>query len=218
MLTAQPNGASAVQRVRWIALIAAELMSAVGEYHLAVEIGIVPALAWLLPVGLGVYGFCAFATGKRADVFAALGLMIVCQAMAHLLAIGLVPRHWALVIAASAVAPIVCWRVHHLGQNAAASMAPESNEVDSDCLCGSGALAGAERPEGAEEMSRESADEPLMLPGATPRTAGAVRRTRSEWRAAAEAVWADEPELSRKSVAAKLGCSDRWLRTCLNAA
>jgi len=225
MLAQQNTPTTAVRRVRWIALGAAELMSAVGEFHLAQEIGIHPSLAWLLPVALGVYGFCAFATGNRIDVFAALGLMIVCQGMAHLLAIGLIPRHWTLVLAASAVAPIVCWRVHHLGQHTpavpadvvplveAAPLAPLVDAVPAADVAPAALTVHAE-PVVVEPIEEAA---PLVEESAAPARTR-TNRSRAEWRTLIEAAQGEHPGFNRKELAAHLDISDRWLRACLNAA
>jgi len=120
----------AVARLRWVALGAAELLAAHGEYDMATRIGVTPWLAWLFPVGIGVYAYCAFATGSRTDVRAALGLMTACHALAHLLAVDVLPRHWTLVVTVSAVAPIICWRVHHLGEHAPTTADAELDIVE----------------------------------------------------------------------------------------
>lgn len=179
--------------------------------HLAHEIGIHPSLAWLLPVALGVYGFCAFATGARADVRAALLLMIACQGLAHLLAVGLVPRHWLLVIAVSAVAPIVCWRVHHLGQHAPSGEPEPIADVAAEAGDDSVPLRaiGDAVPVVAEGVGTQA--EQVR---AAPRTS----RSRAEWRTIIEVAQSEHPSLNRKQLAARVGCSDRWLRACLNPA
>jgi hypothetical protein len=223
-MSAQQNTANtAVRRVRWIALGAAELMSAVGEFHLAQEIGIHPYLAWLLPVALGVYGFCAFATGHRADVFAALGLMIVCQGMAHLLAIGLIPRHWSLVLITSAVAPIVCWRVHHLGQTPPASE-PIPTPADAAPVTVAPAVAPAsvapvcEIPEPVDTPADDEqvCADPAPVAEVAP-LPSRPRRSRAEWRTLIETAQQDHPDFSRAQLANHVGCTPRWLRTCLAA-
>ncbi|HEX8626746.1 MAG TPA: hypothetical protein VF755_01055 [Catenuloplanes sp.] len=217
MLDLDFTAAANVRRVRWIALGSAELMSAVGEFHLATEIGIAPWLAWLLPVALGIYGYCAFAAGNRADVCAALALMVICQGLAHLLAVELIPRHWTLIIAVSAVAPIVCWRVHHLGQHTPEAPAP----VDAAPVAGI-------RPVMVDKPAAPvpPIDAPAPIPaeptaddsdhGAAPTRP--VRRPAAETRKLATEIAATEPGITREQLAARLNISPRRLRTVLNAA
>lgn len=193
---------AAVRWLRWIALAAAALLTAHGEFQLAAHIGVTPWLAWLLPVGLDVYAFCAFAAGIQRDVRAALGLMIACQALAHLLTIGIIPAHWTLVIAVSAVAPIVCWRVHHLGEHH--TPAPAAGETP---------------PEPAADPTPEPRVEPTAEP-IKPRVAclPAGRRATAETRALAVQIAAETPEITRKEIATRLGISERRLRTVLASA
>lgn len=181
---------SSIVRLRWVALVAAALLTAYGEFELATLVGYTPWLAWLLPIALDVYAYCAFAIERRTDVLAALALMIFCQALAHLLAIGIIPAHWALVIGVSAVPPVICWRIHNLiGHPAGAPDPREATPNDADV---------------------QPADAPAERPNR--------RRPIAQTRALAAQYLADEPELTREQVAARLGISPRRLRTVLNAA
>jgi hypothetical protein len=216
MRNPNPTAAAPVQRVRWIAAI-----------------GIHPALAWLLPVALAVYAFCAFATHSRADVYAALSLMIVCQALAHLLAIGMLPRHWTLVVAASAVAPLICWRVHHLGQHdtpadapaesiaAPPQPAPEPTPLVVVTTPATPIARPAYRLRPARvaaplppRLRRPTAARPVAASTATP----PATTKRAEWATRIAAAQAAYPGATKKEIAVQLGITDRWLRECVRTA
>lgn len=186
-----------VDRLRAVRAAAA-LLTAYGEFELATLVGYTPSLAWLLPVALDVYAYCAFTIDRRADVLAALALMIFCQALAHLLAIGMIPAHWALVIAVSAVPPVICWRIHSLVGHP--TTAPAAASIDGP----------AESP---EVPVASAAD----VPGAAP-TAPRIRRPKGETRALAAEYLAAEPQITREQIAARLGITPRRLRMVLNAA
>jgi hypothetical protein len=98
----------------WIALGSAILLCATGEYHMAVEVGYDYRLAVFYPVALDVYALAAFKCHQRRDTFAAIGLMIACNSLSHLLTTGQIPESQGLTIAASAVPPLILWRVHDL--------------------------------------------------------------------------------------------------------
>ena len=190
---------NSVARLRWVALIAAALLTAYGEFELATLVGFTPWLAWLLPIGLDVYAYCAFAIDRRADVLAALILMISCQALAHLLAIGIIPAHWALVVAVSAVPPVICWRIHNLvGHSATGTAAPSTRDL-------------AESP---EVPITGDAEVPPDAAPAAPR----MRRSKAQTRALAAEYLVAEPNLTREQIANRLGITPRRLRTVLNAA
>jgi len=224
----------AVARLRWVALGAAELLAAHGEYDMATRIGVTPWLAWLFPIGLGVYAYCAFATRSRADVRAALGLMIACQALAHLLAVDVLPRHWTLVVTVSAVAPIICWRVHHLGEHASmpdaappamTTTSPADDPtvapvVEAAPIPTPPATRPAPRPRVRVAPSRRPrrvthtaaaryAPAAAVCPPATPR-----RRTREETQAMIQRLRATHRGITQKEIATRLGCSTRWVREC----
>jgi len=189
-----PNSAA---RLRWVALIAAALLTAYGEFELATLVGFTPSLAWLLPIGLDVYAYCAFAIGRRADVLAALTLMISCQALAHLLANGIIPTHWTLVIVVSAVPPVICWRIHNLVGHPVTGAAASS-------------IGGpAESPD--VSVAGDAEAPPVDAPAA-PR----IRRPLAQTRALVAEYLAEEPDLTREQIAARLGITPRRLRMILN--
>ncbi|MEU4214051.1 hypothetical protein [Actinoplanes sp. NPDC026623] len=190
-----------VARLRWVALTAAALLTAYGEFELATLVGFTPWLAWLLPIAMDVYAYCAFAARRRVDVLAALGLMIVCQALAHLLAAGIITPHWGLVVAVSAVAPIICWRVHHLGDHA-----PTRADLTST------PPAAAALPHAPQRQADKRTDSPA------PTAAPARRRPIAETRQLAAQLTAAQPDITREGIAAELGITPRRLRAVLNAA
>lgn len=101
----------------WAALVAALAVSASGEYELAHACGFGRFVAAGVPAALDVYALRAMRAGS--DVFAAVLAMIAANAGAHLTAAHLLPVSWPLVVAVSAIAPLVLWRVHRLGHRPA---------------------------------------------------------------------------------------------------
>jgi hypothetical protein len=184
----------AVARLRWVALAAAALLTAIGEFMLASLVGYPLYVAWLFPIALDIYAYCAFAAKARRDVAAALVLMIVCQALAHLVAVSVIPAHWSLVILVSAVPPIICWRIHHL----AAHRTPI--EVDADT---------------AQLDNAVTAD---IVPDPVDEVPAKPQRPAAEIRQLAAAMKAVDPKITRRAIASKLNISERRLRYVLNAA
>ncbi|MFG3343348.1 hypothetical protein [Glycomyces sp. NPDC048151] len=132
MRTDQPTQPSSPRGMRilvWTALASAITLCATGEYHMAVEVGYDYRLAVFYPVALDVYALAAFKVHRRLDTFAAIGLMIVCNSLSHLLTTGQIPESQALTIAASAVPPLILWRVHDLDAFLTKTML--SNFIDS---------------------------------------------------------------------------------------
>lgn len=111
----------------WVALLAALVVSASGEYELAHACGFGVWVAAGVPAALDVYAVRAMRAGR--DVLAAVLAMIVVNALAHLTAAGLVQVSVPLVVAVSALAPLVLWRVHRLGHEPA-EPEPVAAEVD----------------------------------------------------------------------------------------
>ncbi|MGQ4468917.1 hypothetical protein ACN6K6_007459 [Streptomyces violaceoruber] len=108
----------------WAALVAALVGTASAEYQLAIAVGFGPVLAGCVPAALDVYALRAFKTQR--DVPAVVVALILVNAAAHLVASGLLPVGIPLVIAVSAIAPLVLWRVHALGVAPEPVSAPES--------------------------------------------------------------------------------------------
>lgn len=97
----------------WAALISALVVTASAEWALAVACGFSPWIAAGVPASLDIYAVRSL-RAKR-DVPYVVIAMIVVQALAHLVAAGMLGVSVWLVVAVSAIAPLVLWRVHALG-------------------------------------------------------------------------------------------------------
>lgn len=109
------------------ALIAALVATASAEYELARAVGFGTFTAGCVPAALDVYALRAFAV--RRDVSAVVGALILVNALAHLVSSGLIPVSVPLVVAVSAIAPLVLWRVKALNVPV---RAPEGPKVIGD--------------------------------------------------------------------------------------
>jgi hypothetical protein len=107
----------------WAALGAAIVVTASAEYALARACGFGTYVAAGVPAALDIYAIRALRAHK--DVLAVVVAMIAVNAGAHLVEAGLLAVSWPLVVAVSAIAPLVLWRVHALRERPAEA-APES--------------------------------------------------------------------------------------------
>lgn len=98
--------------LKWGALTAALVATASAEYELALAVGFNQWVAAAVPGALDLYTVRALRTGK--EVLAAVAAMIGVNAASHLVTAGLVAVSVPLVVAVSAIAPLVLWRVHSL--------------------------------------------------------------------------------------------------------
>ncbi|MEW2580110.1 hypothetical protein [Streptomyces syringium] len=110
----------------WLVLAGALGMSAPGEYHLAVVAHWDPAVAWVMPLVVSVYGAVAAHTAKSVPkgtlerrsavvgALAALALALAFQVTAHLMAAGYVEESRWLVAAVSATPPVVVAHLMHM--------------------------------------------------------------------------------------------------------
>lgn len=105
-----------------VALLGALTVSMSAEYHLAVAAGFGTYVAAALPISVDVYALKAFRV--KRDVGAVVTLMVMLNAVSHLLSAGVLKVNTPLIIGVSAVAPMVLWRVHRLGHDAEANAAP----------------------------------------------------------------------------------------------
>lgn len=111
------------------ALLAALIGTASAEYHLALACGFGPALAACVPAALDIYAIAAF-RAKR-DIRVAIGALVVTNALSHLLSAGMISASVPLVVAVSAIAPLVLWRVHALqGEGAPVAVQPQEDAVE----------------------------------------------------------------------------------------
>lgn len=99
----------------WAALAAVLTVLASAEYNLAVACGFGTYVAAGVPAALDVYALAALRA--RRDVLAVVTVLIAVNAASHLVEVGLLPVSVALVVAVSAVAPLVLWRVHRLSEH-----------------------------------------------------------------------------------------------------
>ncbi|WP_432020958.1 hypothetical protein [Streptomyces sp. 1222.5] len=116
--------------LKWGALAAALIATASAEYELALAVGFNQWVAAAVPGALDLYTVRALRTGK--EVLAAVAAMILVNAASHLVTADLVAVSVPLVVAVSAIAPLVLWRVHSLGtgtQEPVSALADSSLEV-----------------------------------------------------------------------------------------
>lgn len=99
----------------WGALAAALVVTASAEYALARSAGFGAVVAGGVPAALDIYVIRALRA--RRDVAAVVLAMVAVNAASHLVAAGLLPVSVPLVVAVSAIAPLVLWRVHRLAEH-----------------------------------------------------------------------------------------------------
>lgn len=98
--------------LKWGALLFALVATASAEYELARAVGFNQWVAAAVPGALDIYTVRAMRAHR--DVLAAVTAMIGVNAASHLVTAGLLPVNVPLVVAVSAIAPLVLWRVHRL--------------------------------------------------------------------------------------------------------
>ncbi|MGW7196008.1 hypothetical protein [Streptomyces chryseus] len=98
----------------WGALGAVLVVLASAEYDLARACGFGTYVAAGVPAALDIYAIRAL-RAKR-DVLVVVVALILVNSASHLVSAKLLPVDWPLVVAVSAVAPLVLWRVHKLGE------------------------------------------------------------------------------------------------------
>lgn len=99
----------------WGALAAALVGTASAEYALARAAGFGEWTAACVPAALDLYAVRAMRAGR--DVWAAVAAMVVTNALSHLVSARLITVEPWLVVAVSAIAPLVLWRVHRLAEH-----------------------------------------------------------------------------------------------------
>ncbi|MFF1687196.1 hypothetical protein [Streptomyces sp. NPDC058254] len=99
----------------WAALAAVLVVLASAEYELAVACGFGPYVAAGVPAALDVYALAALRA--RRDVLVVVAVLIAVNGASHLVEVGLLPVNVPLVVAVSAIAPLVLWRVHRLSEH-----------------------------------------------------------------------------------------------------
>lgn len=104
----------------WAALISALVVTASAEWALAVACGFSPWIAAGVPASLDIYAVRSL-RAKRDVPYVVISMIIV-QALAHLVAAGMLSVSVPLVVLVSSVAPLVLWRVHALGTQTPVSL------------------------------------------------------------------------------------------------
>ena len=112
----------------WAARISALVVTASAEWALAVACGFHPWIAAGVPASLDIYAVRSL-RAKRDVPYVVIAVIIV-QALAHLVAAGMLSVSVPLVVLVSSVAPLVLWRVHALGTQTQNS--PGLTEVSSE--------------------------------------------------------------------------------------
>jgi hypothetical protein len=98
----------------WVAMAAAVILTAKGEFDLAVLAHFSEWIAWMFPVMIDVYVITAFHRRRWKDMVIGMLLMIFCQIAVHLLPVYITEGEetpWGLVVAVACIAPIVVVRV-----------------------------------------------------------------------------------------------------------
>ncbi|EDY44599.1 hypothetical protein [Streptomyces sp. SPB074] len=155
----------------WLAMLACVVIAAHGEWSLAVQAGYQPYVAAALPVAVDAYAIRSMQAGR--EVLAPVLLMVATNAATHLVHAELLHVGPWLVVAVSAIAPVVLWRVHAL-RRAAAEKVPA---VEGDHFTGAHKVISAPGAAPAVTLEREPepaepAPEPEQVPPAVeaPRT------------------------------------------------
>lgn len=97
----------------WAATAFALVVTFSAEYDLAKAVGIHHLVALAVPGALDVYVLRALQV--KRDVFLTVLAMIAVNAASHLVTAGVLAVGWPLIVAVSAIAPLVLWRSHVLG-------------------------------------------------------------------------------------------------------
>ncbi|MEU9065469.1 hypothetical protein AB0D60_01045 [Streptomyces sp. NPDC048306] len=135
----------------WAALAAVLVVLASAEYELAAAVGFGQYVAAGLPASLDIYALAALRA--RRDVFAVVLVLVAVNAASHLVAVGMLPVSVALVVAVSALPPVILWRVHRLSERHPEPVpAVEAEPVP---------VVAEPAPEPAEPITVERAPEPV---------------------------------------------------------
>ncbi len=145
----------------WAALVAVLVVLASAEYRLAVACGFGQYVAAGVPAALDVYALAALRA--RRDVFTVVVTLIAVNAASHLVEVGLLPVSVVLVVAVSAVAPLVLWRVHRLSEGQTepiaepAELVPEPSSAPAEPIT-------IERASRRDSPTTETVDAPPVAP------------------------------------------------------
>ncbi|WP_086800351.1 hypothetical protein [Streptomyces caniscabiei] len=145
----------------WAALVAVLVVLASAEYRLAVACGFGQYVAAGVPAALDVYALAALRA--RRDVLAVVAVLIGVNAASHLVEVGLLPVDVPLVVAVSAVAPLVLWRVHRLSEQQ-----EEHAPARPEPVLGVSSAPAEPAPEPAQRVVVERDQEPADVPPTGP--------------------------------------------------
>ncbi|WP_141721475.1 hypothetical protein [Micromonospora citrea] len=193
-------------------MAAAVILTAKGEFDLAVAAHFSQWIAWMFPVMLDVYVITAFHRRRWKDMVVGMLLMIFCQVAVHLLPVYITEGEevpWGLVVAVACIAPIVVVRVKILtgrtgkeiaAQEEAAQRAEEVRVARAETAAARAAQAEAEAVARAETARAEA--EAAARVKAETRVAEAETRARSEAETRAEIEADAEAEIAGHARAA----------------
>ncbi|MBQ1076413.1 hypothetical protein KBX06_25125 [Micromonospora sp. C31] len=193
-------------------MAAAVILTAKGEFDLAVLAHFSKWIAWMFPVMLDVYVITAFHRRRWKDMVVGMLLMIFCQVAVHLLPVFITEGEetpWGLVVAVACIAPIVVVRVKILtgrtgkeiaAEEEAARRAEEVRAAQAETAAARQAQAEAEAKARAETARAEA--ETAARVEAETRAADAETRARSEAETRAEIEAVTEAEIAEHVQAA----------------
>lgn len=216
----------------WIALCAAVGLTASGEYQLAQLAGWGALIAGLLPTAVDIY--VVIAIRAHRDVAGAIVMMIATNALYHLAAANLFgtdgrPGHlaWWLIVAVTAIAPMVMWRIHRIAprrseqqETAVPVAAQEAAPIATDIVPQSASAPATEAPQ-EPIAERSGSDVPIATETATealqgdtesaseaapkrPRKAARKRSATTPRAAAKDAIAALYDELGKRPVESEM--------------
>ncbi|GIF08875.1 coiled-coil domain-containing protein [Actinoplanes siamensis] len=194
----------------WIAMTAAVVLTAKGEFDLAVLAHFDETIAWMFPVMIDVYVITAFHRRRRKDMIISALLMIFCQIAVHLLPVYITEGEqtpWGLVVAVACIAPIVVVRVKMLTGRTAAEIAAGQHAAqrEDELRAAQAEIAGLRRQltdtraQAETEIGRASAEAQARQVAETRAAEAEAQIAQAETRAAAEAETRAEIEAAAKA-------------------
>ncbi|WP_043726515.1 hypothetical protein [Micromonospora maris] len=186
-------------------MAAAVILTAKGEFDLAVAAHFSPYIAWMFPVMLDVYVITAFHRRRWKDMVVGMLLMIFCQIAVHLLPVYIDTKAgeevpWGLVVAVACIAPIVVVRVKMLTGRTAAEIAAAAQEAQrAEELRAARAETAAARQARAEAEAAARAEKARAEAEAAARAEAETRAVEAETRAQAQAETRAEIEAATEA-------------------
>lgn len=212
-----------VQFARIVSLLAAFVMGAVAEWKLGIAVGMDPYTSALIPATLDVWGFAAFATGRKWHVIGALSAMFAAQTVSHLLQLGHAESHIvALAILVSAIAPGVSFACHLLGRDDDTSAETVSIPTPEPVSVSPANDAGNDTENDIETTAVDTADDAEVIDATNAPQyvvyAGApvpLAEKRSKADIAAAGCALIRQGYTKTAAAAELGVTRQWLHKCM---